>query len=170
MSTLPFPDACFDVATSFNGIWEGCEAALREAARVLVPGGRLGLTFWGRLDHVGLMPYFLKVIEMSPPSHAEASIRQGHTGQPGVIEEMLASAGFTPRERGTVTVVNEWPDAGLAVRALAAAGPSVPAITAAGYGPFCQALREVIEPLHTPGAGIRIASEFGWITAELPPR
>jgi len=169
MFALPFPDASFDVATSFNGIWKGCEAALREAARVLAPGGRLGLTFWGRLDHVGLMPYFLKVIELSPPSHAEANIRQGHTGRPGVIEEMLVSAGFMPRERGTVTVINEWPDAGLAVRALAAAGPSVPAIQAAGFGPFCEALREVIEPLHTPGAGIRIASEFGWITAELRP-
>ena len=169
MFALPFPDACFDVATSFNGIWKGCEAALREAARVLVPGGRLGLTFWGRLDHVGLMPYFLKIIELSPPSHAEANIRQGHTGQPGVIEEMLVSAGFMPRERGTVTVINEWPDAGLAVRALAAAGPSIPAIQAAGFGPFCEALREVIEPLHTPDAGIRIASEFGWITAELRP-
>jgi len=80
---------------------------------------------------------------------------------------MLVSAGFVPRERGTVTVINEWPDATLAVRALASAGPSVPAIQAAGLGPFCQALREVIEPLHIPGAGIRIASELGWITAEL---
>ena len=31
------------------------------------------------------------------------------------------------------------------------------------------ALREAIEPLHIPGAGIRIASELGWITAELRP-
>ena len=111
MFALPFPDACFDMATSFNGIWKGCEAALREAARVLVPGGRLGLTFWGRLEHVGLMPYFLKAIELSPPSHGQATIRQGDTGRPGVIEEMLVSAGFVPRERGTVTVINEWPDA-----------------------------------------------------------
>jgi SAM-dependent methyltransferase len=169
MFALPFPDASFDVATSFNGIWDGSEAALREVARVLVPGGRLGLTFWGRLEHVGLLPYFLKTIELSPPSHGQATIRQGHTGQPGVVEDMLASAGFAPRERGTVTVINEWPDAGLAVRALAAAGPSVPAIKAAGLGPFCEALREVIEPLHIPGVGIRIASEFGWITAELGP-
>jgi hypothetical protein len=45
--------------------------------------------------------------------------------------------------------------------------PSVPAIQATGYGPFCQALREVTEPLNIPGAGIRIASEPGWITVEL---
>jgi hypothetical protein len=30
---LPFPDACFDVAASFNGIWEGCEEVfIRQAA------------------------------------------------------------------------------------------------------------------------------------------
>jgi len=67
-----------------------------------------------------------------------------------VIGEMLASAGFTLRARGTVTVINEWPDAGLAVRALAGAGPSVPAIQAVGFGPFCAALRKVIEPMHCP--------------------
>ena len=113
MFALPFPDACFDVATSFNGIWKGCEAALQETARVLVPGGRLGLTFWGRPGHVALMPYFIKAIELSPPSHGEATTRQGDTGRPGVIEEMLVSAGFVPREQGTVTVINEWPDAEL---------------------------------------------------------
>jgi hypothetical protein len=45
--------------------------------------------------------------------------------------------------------------------------PRSPPIQATGYGPFCRALREVIEPLDIPGAGIRIASELGWITVEL---
>jgi SAM-dependent methyltransferase len=167
MFALPFPDAAFDVTTSFNGIWKGCDAALHEARRVLTPAGKLGLTFWGRLDHLGLMPYFLKVIELSPPSHAQASVQQGETGRVGVIEEMLTSAGFRPRHRGTVTVANEWPDVDLAVRALAAAGPSVPAIDAVGLDTFCDTLRAVIEPMHVPGIGIRITSELGWITADL---
>ena len=170
MFALPFPDASFDAVTSFNGIWKGCEPALEEARRVLVPEGRLGLTFWGRLDHLGLMSYFLKVIELSPPSHGEASVQQGDTGRDGVVEAMLTSTGFRRRERGAVSVVNEWPDVDIAVRALAAAGPSVPAIEAVGLAAFCDALREVIEPMHVPGIGVRVTSELGWITADSNPR
>lgn len=170
MFALPFPEASFDVATSFNGIWKGCEAALHEARRVLTPAGKLGLTFWGRAEHLGLLAYFLKVLELSPPSHGKASVEQGDTGRPGVIEQMLTSTGFEPRERGTVTLVNEWPDIDIAVRALVAAGFSVPAIDAVGLDTFCDALREVIAPLHVDGVGIRITSELGWITADVDSR
>jgi len=167
MFALPFADASFDVATSFNGIWKGCEGALREARRVLVPRGRLGLTFWGRYERLGLMPYFLKVIELSPASHRGASMDQGDTGRPGVVEDMLAMTGFDGVQRGTVEVINEWPDVATAVRALAAAGPSVPAITAVGYQDFCRELTEVISPLYDPRLGVRIASEYGWVTASV---
>ena len=163
MFAMPFPDASFDAAASFNGIWKGCEAALLEARRVLVPGGRLGLTFWGQFEHLGLMPYFVKVIELSATAHAAASVDQGDTQN--VIEEMLTATGFERLKRGTVTVVNEWPDVDIAVRALVAGGPSVPAIRAIGLDGFCDALRSVIGPLHVPGIGIRISSEFDWITA-----
>jgi SAM-dependent methyltransferase len=166
MFALPFADDTFDVATSFNGIWKGCEGALSEAHRVLVSNGRLGLTFWGEPKRLGLMPYFLKVIELSPPAHGAASMEQGDTGRPGVIEDMLATTGFALVERGAVDVVNEWPDTATAVRSLAAAGPSVPAIEGVGYGEFCEALSEVISPLCDRDVGIRITSQFGWITAQ----
>lgn len=165
MFALPFPDASFDVATSFNGIWKGCEGALHEVRRVLVPTGRLGLTFWGPPKHLGLLPYFLTVIELSPPSHGEASLEQGDTGRDGIVQEMLRAAGFRPNRAGVQTVVNEWPDLEVAVRALAAAGPSVPAIAAVGHDAFCEALREAIAPLHVAGLGVRVTSELGWITA-----
>ena len=163
MFALPFPDASFDAATSFNGIWKGCEAALLEARRVLVPGGRIGLTFWGQFEHLGLLPYFVKVIALSGTSHAAANMEHGDTRN--VIGDMLKAAGFEGLERGTVTVVNEWPDTEIAVRALVSAGPSVSAIRAVGLDDFRDALRTVIEPMHVPGVGIRVTSEFDWITA-----
>lgn len=165
MFALPFPDNSFDAATSFNGIWKGCEAALEEARRVLIPDGRLGITFWGRFDRMGLLPFFAKIIQLSPAGHGAASMEQGDTQN--VIENMLSATGFVDLERGQVNVVNEWPDVATAVRALAAAGPAVPAIEAVGYDQFCTALHEVIAPLHVEGVGVRVSSEFGWVTARV---
>jgi len=164
MFALPFDDDSFDVVTSFNGIWKGCEAALSEVRRVLIDGGRFGMTFWGPPDRLGLMPYFLKVVELSPPTHQAATMEQGRTRR--VAEDMLRATQFRVLDQGTVDVVNEWPDVGTAVRALAAAGPSVPAIESVGYETFCRELSEVIAPLHDPRTGIRMSSEFGWVTAQ----
>ena len=167
MFALPFVDASFDAVTSFNGIWKGCDAALHEARRVLTANGELGLTFWGRPDRMDLLPSVATVIELSPPSHGEANLQHGDTGRDGVIGGMLSAAGFRPRRSGTVTVVNEWADVDIAVRALAAAGPSVPAIDAVGLDRFCDALRDVIGPLHVDGVGIRLTSELGWVIADV---
>ena len=163
MFDLPFDDGAFDVVTSFNGIWNECEDALREARRVLTQDGQVGMTFWGSYERMGLLPYFLAIIEHSPPSHQIATVALGETAN--VAENMLSSTGFGVQGKGTVEVVNEWPDVDTAVRALAAAGPSIPAIESVGYDNFCDVLRDIVTPLHDPRTGVRISSELGWVTA-----
>jgi ubiquinone/menaquinone biosynthesis C-methylase UbiE len=165
MYALPFEESAFDVVTSFNGIWNGCDDALREARRVLADDGQFGITYWGAHDRMGLMPYFLTVIEHSPPSHQSATMELGETSS--VIADMLRTTDFELLDQGSLEVTNEWPDLDTAIRALAAAGPSVPAIEAIGYDIFCDALREAIAPLHdrNGNTGVRITSELGWATA-----
>jgi len=165
MFALPFDEGAFDVVTSFNGIWNRCDDALDQARTVLTDDGRLGLTYWGAHERMGLMPYFLTVIQHSPSSHQTATMELGETST--VMADMLRATDFELLDQGTVEVINEWPDVDTAVRALAAAGPSVPAIEAIGYDNFCEALREVIAPLHDRDGcvGVRISSELGWVTA-----
>jgi hypothetical protein len=87
----------------------------------------------------------------------------GETGD--VVDDMLERTDFVVQESGTVRVTNEWPDVGTAIRSLAAAGPAIPAIEAVGYDTFCEALHDIIAPLHDPGTGVRISSDLGWVTA-----
>ncbi len=168
MFALPFADDRFDVATSFNGIWKGCEGALREARRVVRPGGLVGFSFWGSPKRLGLLPYFAALLELSPADHVDATLNQGDTGRPGVAEQMLGEAGLEFVDRGAAQVINELPDLDLTVRALAASGPSWPALQHVGYDQFAETMHKALRPLYTEGLGVRIVSEFGWVIGQVP--
>ena len=132
------------------------------------PGGLVGFTFLGSPRQMGLLPYFATLAELSPADHIDATVSQGDTGRPGAAGQMLADAGLEFAGRGRAQVVSELPDLDLAVRALAAAGPSWPALHRVGHDRFAVALRDALRPLHVEGLGVRIVSEFGWIIGKEP--
>jgi ubiquinone/menaquinone biosynthesis C-methylase UbiE len=51
-TAMPFPDASFDVVLCQQGLqyFPDRQAAMNEIARVLVPGGRVSLNVWGRIE------------------------------------------------------------------------------------------------------------------------
>jgi SAM-dependent methyltransferase len=154
MHDLPWDDATFDVATSFRGIWGTTPAALAEIRRVLVPGGRLGLTVWG---HIKISPgaWALAPFTMATREKVDHQATMVSLGRPGAGEQLLASYGFDDVERVDVPFVWEFADPEVYARALASTGPAFEAIQNVGEEAFIEAAINHALPLVREGLPLR---------------
>lgn len=163
MAQLPWPDGSVDVVTSVNGFMYGTDAALAEAARVLRPGGTLGMVFWE--NRGAFAGYFRAISECSPPDD-DAGAVPVRLSDPGVAEGMLRRAGLDPIGRRSVECVGEYRDAETAWRGLASSGPAWAAIHHSGEQRFRDALMPVIGRHVSARSGIvRMAASFAHVTA-----
>jgi SAM-dependent methyltransferase len=168
MFELPWADESFDAAVSVNGIWGGCEAALDEAFRVLRPGARLGISFWGQGPPLDLRACFKVFARHAPQPHFRSMKRLNDISAPGTAEEMLRASGFDVVTRGQRVSTIEWPDAELAWRALSSIGPAVPALRHATAPVVKAEVLEAIEPCRD-GRGIyRFRNDHQFVIARKP--
>jgi SAM-dependent methyltransferase/alkylhydroperoxidase family enzyme len=137
MHALPWDDASFDVVTSFRGIWGTTPDALAEVHRVLVPGGRVGLTVWGHIKASpgawALSPFTLATAPKVANQAAMVAL-----GRPGAGEELLGRFGFADVERLDIPFVLEYADPESYARALASTGPAYEAIESVGEQEFLE--------------------------------
>ncbi len=142
MNALPWGDASFHVVTSFRGIWGTTPKAVAEAHRVLIPGGRIGLTVWG---HIKASPGAWAFAPFSLAAEAKVQNQAAMValGRPGVGEAFLSEAGFVEVERVDVPFVFEFADPDAYARALASTGPAFEAIQAVGEESFFNSAREL---------------------------
>jgi SAM-dependent methyltransferase/alkylhydroperoxidase family enzyme len=135
MQALPWPDDTFDVVTSFRGIWGTTPGAVAEAHRVLVPGGRFGITVWG---HVKRSPgaWMMEPLALASESKVEHQAAMVALGRPGAGEALLADCGFVDIERHEVPFVAEFADPETYARAISAVGPAHEAIENVGEEEF----------------------------------
>jgi len=89
MHALPWGDTSFDVVTSFRGVWGTTAAAVGEIHRVLVPGGRVGITVWG---HLKASPgaWALAPFRLAAQPKVEGQAAMVALGRPGAGEQLLA--------------------------------------------------------------------------------
>ena len=135
---LEFPDGAFDRVISTFGVMflPDIRRGMREAFRVLRPGGSIGLAVWSTLENVPFIGYpMLAVLRQLAPAPVRLLLRtpgarrrvqrrllrkdrpQGFTpgrfGEPGELEAALSEAGFqsVQRVRGTFPLVFDHPQA-----------------------------------------------------------
>lgn len=168
MHALPWEDASFDVATSFRGIWGTTPAALDEIHRVLVPGGRVGVTVWG---HLKKSPgaWALAPFRMADSVRLENQAAMVSLGRPGVGEDLLARAGFVDIERVAVPFVWEFADPQTFARALASTGPAHEAMQNVGEDAFMEAANEQAGQLVRDGLPLRAPiAVVGYLAQKAP--
>lgn len=113
VSALPFPDGSFEVALCQQGLqfFPDRLGALQEIRRILVPGGRLGLSVWGPIEE---NPYFLAVevaIRRHVSDDAASGLRKPHAlADPEEVRAAITKAGFADADVcPTVTYMNTPP-------------------------------------------------------------
>jgi SAM-dependent methyltransferase len=168
MFELPWPDESFDVALSVNGIWGGNEAALDEAFRVLRPGGRLGMSFWGQGPLLDIGTFFRIFARHSPDAHRGGMRKLNDIATPGVAEDMLAASGFEVLARDSRVAVIEFPDETLAWRAIRTLGPAVPALRTNDEAVLRREVLEALAPCRDQRGIYRTRSDQQFVIARKP--
>jgi len=167
MFCLPFEDASFDMATSFRGIWGNCLGALGEARRVVRPGGKVGLSFWGNQRRMEAYPLFA-VLGQTSQTERDNTGAMVNIGRPGMAEQLMTEAGLLPGTRTSLRLHWEFPDVDLAVRALASTGPAYLAIQHVGEEAFIASARQAAAGLYVEGVGVRAEVELQFLVGVVP--
>ena len=97
-TALPFADQTFDLVLCQQGLpfFPDRAAALREMARVLVPGGRVALTVWRSLRHNPTFAALVEAVDRYCGAQATATVRLSFTlGEAPELIGLLAQAGFS---------------------------------------------------------------------------
>lgn len=165
MDHLPFADGAFDRVTAFNALQfaEDAAVAVREAHRVLRPGGWIGVAGFAEPDrnqstalHLALEPLRRAGAHQHLP-YALASA----TG----FTDLLGAGGFVDARSGEVELSWHHSDVDSAVRAVLASGGGAMAIEGGGEAAARQALEQAVQPFVAADGQVEMRNTFRYAIA-----
>lgn len=161
LEALPFPDAAFDLVTSFNGVQYAADlpAAMREAARVLRPGGRAAIAVWNRPERTPMASVIgaLRPLLPAPPPGAPGPFA---LSDPQALTALASLAGWRPEAVFEVDFANRYPSLDAAVRGLDSSGVAARARAHAGEAPVSHAHADALAPFVTAEGAVEIGVSY----------
>jgi SAM-dependent methyltransferase len=164
MDHLPFPDASFDVVTGVNGFQFALDpaTALSEAARVLVPGGRLAAaTFAAPERNEGTAMHLAMKALVDEP--ADDGYQPYSLSSPGGLERALGAAGLEVGVAGEVPVTWAYPDTETTLRALLCSAGGARAVRSVGEVRVRAALTEAMKPFQDASGAVAFRNVFRYV-------
>ena len=170
MDDLPFEDACFDAAVAFNALQfaEDPRRAVREAARVLAPGGLLAAATFAEPERNESTALHLALEPLRSAAPHGARHLPYELSDPGGLERLLEAASLEPVDAGEVPLAWAHPTTDHAVRAVLASGGGAMAIEAAGEAAARAALETAIAPFTRPDGSVSMRNVFRYAIARRP--
>ena len=170
MEELPFPDAHFDVVTSFNAFQFAASltGALAEARRVCRPGGTVFMFCWGSPEDCQLMSVTMPAVLGLLPPPPPGSRPPGPIVEAETIDIAMREAGLVPADQGEFSADLAFDDAATAVRAVMSAGVTIRASQVAGEAVVREAIRATLPRVTRPDGSVVWTNRFRWVRSSRP--
>ena len=167
MELLPFGDATFGAVIGVNAFQFAGDAqrALREAARVARPGGRVVASLFASPERSQGTVVHEAMSALIPPEQASDHAPYALSA-PGGLEAALAGAGLRVVDSGEVVCWWRYPSMGDAIRGLLCSAGGARAREAAGEQAVRRVLRSALESFRDPRTGVvSLENTFRWVAA-----
>jgi FAD/FMN-containing dehydrogenase/SAM-dependent methyltransferase len=167
MELLPFGDAAFDAVTGVNAFQFAGDPqrALREAARVTRPGGRVVASLFAAPERSQATIVHEAMNALIPPDQA-ADHAPYSLSTPGHLEAALAHVGLETTGHGEVVCHWRYQTMDDAVKALLCSAGGARAIEAAGQDAIRDVLQRVLAQFKDRQTGvITLVNTFRWVAA-----